>query len=67
MNFAVVPKHMFAVSEKVSDMIFSPDRPPQVELNGKLQAVAVPGLDMLTPAHTAGIAKLIIGNHHKSF
>jgi len=66
MNFTNVLQQMLAVSEKVSDMIFSPGRPPQVELNGKLQPVAVPGLDMLTPAHTAGIAKLIIANHQKA-
>ena len=66
MNFTAVLQQMLAVSEKVSDMIFSPGRPPQVELNGKLQPVVVPGIDTLTPAHTAGIAKLIIGNHQKA-
>ena len=30
---------------------------------GELQAVAVPGLEKLLPAHTASLAKLIIGNH----
>ena len=53
---------MLRVSEKVSDLIFSPGRPPQIELAGKLVAVPVRGLEKLTPAHTAGIAKLIIGN-----
>jgi twitching motility protein PilT len=53
---------MLSVSDKVSDLIFSPGRPPQVELNSKLQPVRVAGLEKLTPAHTAGIAKLIIGN-----
>jgi twitching motility protein PilT len=53
---------MLRASEKVSDLIFSPGRPPQVELAGKLVPVRVPGLDKLLPAHTAGIAKLIIGN-----
>ncbi|MEA2176343.1 MAG: twitching motility protein PilT [Blastocatellia bacterium] len=66
MNFTSILQHMLAVSEKVSDMIFSPGRPPQVELNGKLQPVAIQGIDTLTPAHTAGIAKLIIGNHQKA-
>lgn len=54
---------MLSGSDKVSDLIFSPGRPPQVELTGKLQPVRVPGLEKLTPAHTAGIAKLIIGTH----
>ncbi|HEY0384426.1 MAG TPA: PilT/PilU family type 4a pilus ATPase [Pyrinomonadaceae bacterium] len=50
----------------MSDLIFSPGRPPQVELLGKLQGVPVPNLEKLTPAHTAGIAKLIIGNHQQA-
>jgi twitching motility protein PilT len=57
---------MLSVSDKVSDLIFSPGRPPQVELVGKLQGVPVPNLEKLTPAHTAGIAKLIIGNHQQA-
>jgi len=53
---------MLSTSEKVSDLIFSPGRPPQVELSGKLEPVKIAGLEKLTPAHTAGIAKLIIGS-----
>jgi twitching motility protein PilT len=53
---------MLSTSEKVSDLIFSPGRPPQIELAGKLQPVNIQGLERLTPAHTAGIAKVIIGN-----
>jgi twitching motility protein PilT len=61
-NFITVLRKMLAVSDKVSDLIFSPGRPPQVELTGNLQGVHVPGLEKLTPAHTAGIAKLILAN-----
>ena len=61
-NFVTVLRHMLAASPKVSDLIFSPGRPPQIELAGKLEPVNIPGLERLTPAHTAGIAKLIIGN-----
>jgi twitching motility protein PilT len=57
-----VLREMLRASDKVSDLIFSPGRPPQVELSGKLIPVKIPGLEKLTPAHTAGIAKLIIGN-----
>jgi twitching motility protein PilT len=57
---------MLKTSDNVSDLIFSPGRPPQVELSGKLQAVSVPGLEKLTPAHTAGMAKIIIGNHQNA-
>ncbi|MCA1593419.1 MAG: PilT/PilU family type 4a pilus ATPase [Acidobacteria bacterium] len=63
MNFISVLQRMLAVSDKVSDLIFSPGRPPQVELVGQLQGVAIPGLDKLLPTHTASIAKLIIGGH----
>src|SRR5712692_2324659 len=62
-NFGLVLHQMLGVSDKVSDLIFSPGRPPQVELAGKLEPVKVSGLEKLTPAHTAGIAKLILGNH----
>lgn len=57
---------MLETSDKVSDLIFSPGRPPQIELAGKLMPVDVAGLGRLTPAHTAGIAKLIIGNHESA-
>lgn len=61
-NFIDVLRLMLRVSDKVSDLIFSPGRPPQIELTGKLQGVRIPGLEKLTPAHTASIAKLIIAN-----
>src|SRR3954468_16774879 len=63
LNFANVLKQMLAVSDKVSDLIFSPGRPPQIELVGKLQPVSVPGIEKLTPAHTFGIAKIMIGDN----
>jgi len=62
-NFIAVLRQMLSASEKVSDLIFSPGRPPQVELSGKLEPVRIPGLEKLTPSHTAGIAKVIVGNH----
>jgi twitching motility protein PilT len=66
LNFVAILREMLRASDKVSDLIFSPGRPPQVELAGKLVPVRVPGLDKLTPAHTAGIAKLIIGNQQSA-
>lgn len=62
-NFSQVVQTMLEVSDKTSDLIFSPGRPPQVELIGKLTPVNMPGMDVLTPAHTAGIAKALIGNN----
>ena len=63
LNFLAVLGQMLKVSNKVSDLIFSPGRPPQIELAGDLKPVQIPGLDKLTPAHTASIARLIIGNN----
>src|ERR1041384_6622900 len=62
LNFVAVLREMLRASDKVSDLISSPGRPPQIELAGKLVPVRIAGLEKLTPAHTAGIAKLIIGN-----
>jgi twitching motility protein PilT len=62
-NFSQVVQQMLSISNKISDLIFSPGRPPQVELIGKLTPVNIPGMEMLTPAHTAGIAKALIGDN----
>jgi len=49
----------------ISDLIFSPARPPQVEKHGELTAVDVPALPMLQADDTARIARdLIGGNEH---
>jgi twitching motility protein PilT len=62
-NFLNILREMLRASDNVSDLIFSPGRPPQIEISGKLEPVRIAGLEKLTPAHTAGIAKLIIANH----
>jgi len=66
LNFIALLRQMLKTSDKVSDLIFSPGRPPQVELAGRLQPVGFPGLEKLTPAHTTSMAKLIIGNHYSA-
>jgi twitching motility protein PilT len=66
LNLAKILQQMLAVSDKVSDLIFSPGRPPQIELVGKLQPVPITGVDKLTPAQTFGIAKLIIGDNESA-
>jgi twitching motility protein PilT len=66
LNFIAMLRQMLRASERVSDLIFSPGRPPQIELTGKLHPVEIPGLEKLTPAHTAGIAKVIIGNNQNA-
>ena len=44
----------------ISDLIFSPGRPPQVERYGELVTVPVAELPALTPEDTAGIARDLI-------
>jgi twitching motility protein PilT len=56
---------MLNTGHGVSDLLFSPGRPPQVEQNGKLVAVMHPGAETLTPADTMNIAsELLRGNKH---
>ena len=66
LNLVTILKQMLGVSDKVSDLIFSPGRPPQIELVGKLQPVPIAGVEKLTPAQTFGIAKLIIGDNESA-
>jgi twitching motility protein PilT len=54
---------MLKSAKTVSDLIFSPGRPPQIEVTGRLLAVKVPGLEMLTPADTQRIANDLIGQN----
>ena len=66
LNLMRVLQQMLAVSDNVSDLIFSPGRPPQVELVSKLQPVVIPGIEKLTPAQTLAIAKIIIGDNTRA-
>ncbi len=47
----------------ISDLIFSPGRPPQVERHGELEPVAVPGVGVMRPEDTAAIASDLIGGN----
>jgi twitching motility protein PilT len=62
MNFIGILQRMLAVSDKVSDLIFSPGRAPQVELVGELREVPIAGLEKLLPPHTAMIARMVMGS-----
>jgi len=55
---------MVKFNPRVSDLIISPFRPPQVELSGQL--VAVPGLPILTAQDTARIAADLIGTNRRA-
>jgi twitching motility protein PilT len=54
---------LLQVSKQVSDLIFSPGRAPQVELNGQLKEVNITGVGRLTPAATHRIAMDLIGQN----
>ena len=47
----------------ISDLIFSPGRPPQVEAKGELIPLPFRGFEMLTPAHTLCIAQDLVANN----
>ena len=54
---------MLRAATKISDLIFSPGRPPIVEQDGRLLAVRVQGLPVLTADHTQRIAADLIGTN----
>jgi twitching motility protein PilT len=56
---------MLNAGHGVSDLLFSPGRPPQVEQNGRLVPVSHPGAEMLLPDDTMKVAgELLRGNKH---
>jgi twitching motility protein PilT len=57
---------MLRASEKVSDLIFSPGRAPQVEVYGHLVPVQVEGLATLSADDTRRIAADLIGNNKQA-
>ncbi len=57
---------MLRAAEKISDLIFSPGRPPQVQVYGQLIPVQVQGLTTLTPDDTRHIAADLIGDNKQA-
>ena len=57
---------MLGSGEKISDLIFSPGRPPQVQVYGQMIPVQVPGLTVLTPDDTRHIAADLIGDNKQA-
>src|ERR1700756_5547613 len=57
---------MLRAGEKISDLIFSPGRPPQVQVYGQMIPVQVPGFTMLTPDDTRHIAADLIGDNKQA-
>lgn len=59
-SFHNVLTRMLAAGDKVSDLIFSPGRPPQVELTGDLQGVPIAGLERLSTSNIKAMADLML-------
>jgi twitching motility protein PilT len=57
---------MLRAAEKISDLIFSPGRPPQVQVYGQMIPVQVPGLTSLTADDTRHIAADLIGDNKQA-
>src|SRR5271168_2163520 len=57
---------MLRAAEKISDLIFSPGRPPQVQVYGQMVPVQVAGFTMLTPDDTRHIAADLIGDNKQA-
>jgi twitching motility protein PilT len=57
----VIIATMLRAAPKISDLIFSPGRAPQVEVNGELVQLKIPGVGMLKPDDTARIASDLMG------
>jgi twitching motility protein PilT len=57
---------MLRASDQVSDLIFSPGRPPQVEIHGQLTAVEIAGVGMLTADDTRRIAADLISTNKQA-
>jgi len=57
---------MLRANDRVSDLIFSPGKLPQVEVNGQLIGVEGPGLRPLTADDTRRIASDLIGNNKQA-
>ena len=67
LNRILLAIHGAGGSANVSDVIFSPGRPPQMEINSQLRAARIAGLEVLTPEHTTDIARLLTeGNENAS-
>lgn len=64
-SFHAVLGRMLAVDKRVSDLIFSPGRPPQIELSGDLQGVPIPGLERLVAPNIKAMADLMLDGNEQ--
>jgi twitching motility protein PilT len=57
---------MLRSAPKVSDLVFSPGRPPQIDVNGRLLAVNIRELPVLSVDDTRRIAGELLGNNKQA-
>src|SRR6478672_3785221 len=57
---------MLRAAEKISDLIFSPGRPPQVQVYGQMIPVQIPGMTVLSADDTRHIAADLIGDNKQA-
>jgi twitching motility protein PilT len=57
---------MLRAADKISDLIFSPGRPPQLQVHGQLIPVQLAGMTALTPDDTRSIAADLIGENKQA-
>src|SRR3974377_1872751 len=57
---------MLRAAEKISDLIFSPGRPPQVQVYGQMIPVQAPGLAVLNADDSRHIAADLIGDNKQA-
>ena len=57
---------MLRAEQKISDLIFSPGRPPQVQVYGQMIPVQVSGLAVLSADDTRHIAADLIGDNKQA-
>src|SRR5256885_8295542 len=57
---------MLRADDQISQLIFSPGRPPQIEVSGQLVAVLAPGLEVLSADDTRRFASDLIGQNKRA-
>jgi twitching motility protein PilT len=57
---------MLRAAGQVSDLIFSPGRPPQVGVHGQLIPIQAPGMRLLSSDDTRHVASDLIGNNQQA-
>lgn len=63
MSTPTIISAMLKAARHVSDLIFSPGRAPQIESNGQLIGVNIPGTNTLSAVDTARIAADLVGGN----